>query len=145
MQTARHILSALLVLGLLFSGLPLTGREDANQDKRVDLEDAILCVRDLVRTAEEPGAFLLQAETVITVLHHVAGLKRNIRPVNETKSKPTSLTSNGFYLASSVDTPCDVENPFSISENGFLCESLSLEPPTPPPERPCSCFTASAA
>lgn len=141
MQTARHILSALLVLGLLSSGVPLTGREDANQDKRVDLEDAILCVRELVRTAEEPGAFLIQAETVITVLHHVAGLKRNIRPVNETKSEPTSLTSNGFYLVSSVNTPYRMEEVFSLSENCFLFESLSLEPPTPPPERPCSCFT----
>ena len=145
MRTAKHILSTLLVFGLLTTGVPLTGPEDANHDKRVDLEDAILCVRDLVQTAETPGSFAFEAQTAISVLHHVAGLKRSIRPVNETKSKPTSLTSLAFYLIPSVNTPYHVEDSFSLSENWFLYESLSLEPPTPPPEMDCSYFMASAA
>ena len=95
MQTARHILSALLILGLLSSGLPLTEPEDANRDKRVDLEDAILCIRDLVQTAETPGSFTVEVETAILALYQVADLKTSISPVNETKSKPTSRTSNG--------------------------------------------------
>ena len=145
MRTARHILSTLLVLGLLSSGLPLTGPEDANHDKRVDLEDAILCIRDLVRTAEEPGSFSFQAEAVIAVLHHVAGLKRSIRPVNEPKSKPISLPSNGFYLVPSVNTPYHGEDSFVLTEDRLLYESLSLEPPTPPPERACASFMARSA
>ena len=145
MRTARHILLTLLVLCFLSSGLPLTGPEDANHDKRVDLEDAILRIRDLVRSAEEPGSFSFEAETVITVLHHVAGLKRSIRPVNETKSKPTSLNSNGFYLIPSVNTPYHVEDSFPLTEDCFFYESLAPEPPTPPPERACSSFTTRSA
>jgi len=135
MRTARHILSTLLVLCFLFSGLPLTGPEDANHDSRVDLEDAILCIRDLVRTAETPGSFSFEAETAISVLHHVAGLKRSIVPVNETKSKPTSLNSSGFYLVPSVNTPYHVEDSFPLTQECALYQSLSQEPPTPPPER----------
>jgi hypothetical protein len=138
MRTARHILSALLVFGLLSSGLPLTLPEDANHDKQVDLEDAILSIRDLVRTAEEPGSFAVEAETAISVLNHVAGLKRSIRPVNEEKSKSASLTSSGFYLIPSVDKPARVENSFPIAEQCSFYESFSLEPATPPPKRAAS-------
>ena len=133
MQTARHILSALLILGLLSSGLPLTEPEDANRDKRVDLEDAILCIRDLVQTAETPGSFTVEVETAILALYQVADLKTSIGPVNETKSKPTSPTSSGLYLVPLDNTPCRVEESLHISENSLLYESFSIEPPTLPP------------
>jgi hypothetical protein len=142
MQIARHILSTLLVFGLLASGLPLTLPEDANRDKRVDLEDAILCIRDLVRTAETPGSFSFEAETAISVLQHVAGLKRSIGPASDTKSKPASLASNGFYLVPSVTTPYYVEDSFPLTRERVLYQSFSKEPPTPPPERACSSFMA---
>ena len=134
MHTARHILSALLILGLVSSGLPMTEPEDANHDKRVNLEDAILCVRDLVQSVEKPGSFQAEAETAISVLYQIAELKKSIGPVNETKLRPISLTSIGFYLVPSVNRPCYAEDSSSLSENSFLYESLSLEPPTPPPE-----------
>jgi hypothetical protein len=142
MRTARHILSTLLVFGLLASGLPLTLPEDANHDKRVDLEDAILSIRGLVRTAEEPGSFSFEAESAISVLQHVAGLKRSIGPASDTKSKPASLASNGFYLVPSVNTAYHAEDSFPLSEDRLRYESFSQEPPTPPPERACSSFMA---
>jgi hypothetical protein len=142
MRTARHILSTLLVFGLLTSGLPLTLTEDANHDKRVDLEDAILCIKELVQSAETPGSFLFEAETAISVLHHVAGLKRSIGPVSDTQSKPTSLASNGSYLVPSVDKPYYAEDSFPLTQERVLYQSLSQEPPTPPPERVCSFFMA---
>jgi len=142
MRTARHILSTLLVLSLLTSGLPLTLPEDANHDKRVDLEDAILCIRDLVRTAESPGPFSFEAETAISVLNRVAGLKRSIGPASDTKSRPASLASNGFYLVPSVNTAYHAEDSFPLSEDRLRYESFSQEPPTPPPEGGCSSFMA---
>jgi hypothetical protein len=145
MRTARHILSTLLVFGLLASGLPLTVPEDANHDSRVDLEDAILSIRDLVRTAETPGSFSFEAETAISVLHHVAGLKRSIGPVSDTKSKPTSLASSGLYLVPSINTAYYAQDSFLLSEDSVLYESLLKEPPTPPPERACSFFMARSA
>jgi hypothetical protein len=142
MRTARHILSTLLVFGLLASGLPLTLPEDANHDKQVDLEDAILCIRDLVRTAETPGSFSFEAETAISVLNHVAGLKRSIGPASDTKSKPASLASSVLYLVPSTNTAYYAEVSFPLSEDCLRYESFSQEPPTPPPERVCSFFMA---
>jgi hypothetical protein len=142
MRTARHILSTLLVFGLLASGLPLTLPEDANRDKRVDLEDAILCVKELVRTAETPGSFSFEAESAISVLHHVAGLKRSIEPVSDTKSKPASLSSSVLYLVPSTNTAYYAEVSFPLSEDRLRYQSFSQEPPTPPPERACSSFMA---
>jgi len=138
MRVAGHILTILLVFGLLASGLPLKSAEDINRDNRLDLEDAILCIRDLVRTAEEPGSFAFEMETVFTVLDHVAGVKRSIRPVNEEKSKPASLNSSGFCLVPSVNGPSRVENSFPLVEPCSLYESFSLEPATPPPKRAAS-------
>jgi hypothetical protein len=134
MRVAGHILTILLVFGLLASGLPLKSSEDINRDNRMDLEDAILSIRDLVRTSEEPGSFAFEMETVFAVLNHVAGLKRSIRPVNEEKSKPASLNSGGFYLVPSVNKPSLVENSFPIAEQSSFYESFSLEPATPPPK-----------
>jgi hypothetical protein len=145
MRTARHIFSTLLIFGLLASGLSLTLPEDANHDKRVDLEDAILCIKELVRTVETPGSFSIEAETAISVLQHVAGLKRSIGPASDTKSKPASLASNGFYLVPSVDTAYNAEDSFPLSEDRPTYESFSQEPPTPPPERVSPSFMARSA
>jgi hypothetical protein len=145
MRTARHILLTLLVLTLLLSGLPLTVPEDANHDERVDLEDAILCVGNLVRTAETPGPFSYEAETALLALYNVARLKKSIGPVNETKSKSTSLTPAGFYLVPSLNTPYHELDSFPLFENCVSYESLPLEPPTPPPEKGCSSFAVRSA
>ena len=133
MQTARYPLSALHVLGLLSSELPLTEPEDANHNMRMDLGDAILFVRDLLQAYEKPGFFTAEVEKAISALYQVADLKKSIGPVNETKSKPTSPTSSGLYLVPLDNTPCRVEESLHISENSLLYESFSIEPPTLPP------------
>ena len=134
MRTARHILSAILVLGLLSSGLHLTGPEDANHDNRVDLEDAILSIRDFVQSAEEPFTFKPTTETAISVLRSVAGLKASIRPPNDAKATPSSVSPFGQYLLPSVNDTFRLDFSFLEVENPFFYESLSLKPPTPPPE-----------
>jgi len=101
MRTARHILSALLVLGLLSSGLHLTWPEDANHDSRVDLEDAILSVRELVQSAEEPLTFKFTTETAISVLRSVAGIKPSIRSPKDAQATPSSVSPYAQYLLSS--------------------------------------------
>jgi hypothetical protein len=134
MQTARHILSALLVLGLLSSGLHLIGPEDANHDNRVDLEDAILCIRDFVQSAEAPFTFKSTIETAISVLRSVAGLKASIRPPKNTKATPSSISPCGQYLLPSVNNAFHLDFSFLVDEHLFFYESLSVKPPTPPPE-----------
>jgi hypothetical protein len=134
MRTARHILSALLVLGLLSSGLHLTGPEDANHDSRVDLEDAILSIRDFVQSAEAPFTFKSTAETAISVLRSVAGLKASIRPPKDAKAPPSSVSPYGQYLLPSINDTFHLDTSFLVDEHLFFYESLSVKPPTPPPE-----------
>ena len=134
MRTARHILSALLVLGLLSSGLHLTGPEDANHDSRVDLEDAILSVRELVQSAEEPLTFKFTTETAISVLRSVAGIKPSIRSPKDAKATPSSVSPYGQYLLSSGNDAFHVDCSSLVYEHSIYYESHSVKPPTPPPE-----------
>jgi len=60
---------------MLASGLPLFSPEDGNRDSRVNLEDAILCVQDFARTADNPAAFTANFEKTVSALQVVAGLK----------------------------------------------------------------------
>jgi hypothetical protein len=137
MRTARNILTTIVLLALLCSGMPLTGPEDVNQDNLVDLRDAILCIKDFARTAEEPGAFFFEMETALSVMSSVAELKGTIGPSKDTKAKPASGHPNGFYLIPSTRISHHLEESFPVTGDSLACESLSLEPATPPPKKAC--------
>jgi hypothetical protein len=134
MRTTKYILTAVLIAALLCAGMPLFSPNDANRDLNVDLKDAILRVRDFAKTAETPGPFTSEAETAISVLRHVAGLKVSIGPVKDTKSGPPSSSSNGWYLPPSQGISICFEISLLDWERIFFPESLSMKPPTPPPE-----------
>jgi len=141
MRTAKQILTAIVALTLLSSGLPMFSPEDANRDKRVDLEDAILNLKDFAKTATSPDGFMLEAEKVISTLKVLAGVKSNIGPAEETKSKASSGSFALFYLPTTIDSEMHSDTCFVIKEPSFLYQSISAQPQTPPPER--SCFLAS--
>ena len=141
MRTAKKILTAIVALTLLSSGLPMFSPEDANRDKRVDLEDAILNIKDFAKTADSPDGFMLQAEKIISTLNVLAGVKSNIRPAEETKSKTSSTGFHLFYLPATINSDVHSDTCFVTEEPSFLYQSISVEPQTPPPER--ACFQAS--
>ncbi len=94
MKKIRHILSVILISTLLLSGLPLFSPEDASRNNRVDLEDAVLLVRDFARTAEDPTAFTASVQRVVSTMNVVAGLKAVISQTDDTSFKAISACSD---------------------------------------------------
>jgi hypothetical protein len=70
-------------------------------------------------------------------LRHVAGLNVSIGPVKDPKSTPSSSGPNGWYLTVSQDISPRLEISLLDWELDFFPKSLSMEPPTPPPEVSC--------
>ncbi len=133
MRIAKNILSVILSVALLSTGLPFFSPEDANRDKSVNLEDAILHVRDFARTAETPAAFTSNVKQLIHTLYLIAGLKTNIKPANDAKSLSSLISLNVPYLISS-NTHLPLSNTYSqVSEDPFHYESVFLIPTSPPP------------
>lgn len=132
MYTTKYIISAILIITLLSSGLPLFSPEDANRDSSVTLEDVILHVRDLARSAENPTAFAVSMKKTLSTLYAVAGLKTVIKKNNEIKFK----TQFGFeipYLISS-NTLLILSNNYSLSfGRDFFYESIVISPDPPLP------------
>jgi len=139
MQTARHILSAILVFAMLASGLPLFSPEDANRDSRVDLEDAILCVQDFARTADNPAAFTANFEKTVSALQVVAGLKTVITSAGDAKSITASPGLDSPYLIASFDfsfAPAACSEP---AAQLFYYQSILFSPDSPPPQASSIC------
>ena len=133
MRIAKHILSVILSVALLSTGLPFFSPEDANRDSSVNLEDVILSVRDFARTADTPEAFTSNVKKVLSTLHIVAGLKTNIKPANDSKSLSSLIPLNVTYLISS-NTPFTFSDTYSqVPEDSFHYESIVLLPTSPPP------------
>lgn len=134
MRTAKQILTAIIALTLLSTGLPVFSPEDANRDTRVDLEDAILQVKAFSETAERPDGFGYQVEKAISTLHAVAGVKMNIGTANDAKSKSSQSSQNFVYLITTTDSAFAFEISSQVIEPSFIFKSHALEPQTPPPE-----------
>jgi hypothetical protein len=133
MRKAKHILSAILMVALLSSGLPLFNPEDANRDSRVDLEDVILNVRDFAQSTEKPAAFTSNVKKVLSTLHVVAGLKTYFKPAKDTKSTNSISAIDLSYLIPSTN-PLILPNRCSVlPEQCVHYTSILLEPTSPPP------------
>jgi hypothetical protein len=132
MRTTKHILSLTLVLALLSSGLPVFCPIDANRDRNINLDDAILHVRDFAGTAEKPFSFESAVEKTIFTLHVLAGLKTHIKPAKDAKS--TAFQPDSLYLLSLVDLPFQFNRCSQLSKPAFSYESIVMTPDTPPPE-----------
>jgi len=131
MRTTKHILSWILVLALLGSGLPVFCPHDANHDRKVDLDDAILHVREFAGTADRPSSFESTVQKAIFTLHVLAGIKTHIKPAKEAKSTVFQLES--LYLPSLVDLPFHLDSCSEVKEQSFSYESVVIAPDTPPP------------
>lgn len=132
MHTTKHIISVVLIVTMLSSGLPLFSPEDANLDSSVTLEDVILHVRDLARSAENPETFTAGMKKTLSTLYAVAGLKTIIKKNNEIKFK----TQFGFeipYLISSNTLLILSNNYLLASERDYFYESIVISPDSPPP------------
>ena len=134
MRTARQILTSITVLLILSSGLPVFSPEDASRDSRVNLEDAILNVRDFTRTADDPEAFSSGLEKAIVTLKVVAGLKTYYKPADDSKSSNVLSNINLIYLIPSIDNVILSKSYTPVSIVSFNSDSILFLPETPPPQ-----------
>lgn len=133
MQTTKHILSALLIVAMLSTGLPFSNPKDAGLPNRVMLEDAILGAQALARSAQDSGSFEAQIKKALSSLHVAAGLKTTIKTDHGDKSAFAFSSSDLSFIVSSYcllfsSNHNESVYDLNISYQSFLC---NLTPPPP--------------
>ena len=133
MRTFKQILTSILVVMILSSGLPVFNQEDANRDSSINLEDAILNVRDFARTAVDLEAFTSEFGKAIRTLKVVAGLKTYYKSANDSNSSNFLSNLSLTYLIPSMDSVNPSESYSTISVVLLKFDSIPFLPETPPP------------
>ena len=133
MRTFKQILTSILVLMILSSGLPVFNQEDANRDSIINLEDAILNVRDFARTAVDLEAFTSEFGKAIRTLKVVAGLKTYYKSANDSNSSNFLSNLSLTYLIPSMNSSDPSESYSTISVVLLKFDSIPFLPETPPP------------
>jgi hypothetical protein len=137
MNIARQIISVMLAVAIVASGLPLFSPEDASRDGMVDLQDAILLVKDLAVTAEKPDSFAASFRKTLSAIAVVAGLKQRTAQDNSDKSAPTKSQSITFpdltCLLSAFQLPSPATSSILYGEQISHYRSLTISPASPPP------------
>jgi hypothetical protein len=132
MRILKNIVHLTIVLALLATGFPML-KGDVNLDERLDLADAVLSVRGLVRSVDSPVAFEKNIENALISLAAAAGVQKVIKADGERASgNAFTAMPPAALLASFL--------PGGISQSGihpadapFLYKSVYLTPSTPPP------------
>ncbi len=125
---ARHILSIVLIAAMLTAGIYIFCPQDAGRNSSLNLQDAILQVKDFVRTADDPAMFTASVERVISTLNAVAGLKTVIRQAEHTPSFSKPAVYTDFYLTSLYEYPILPDHSSQMCEQSFLYESMVVDP-----------------
>lgn len=134
MRTLKPLLSAVVVLALVASGFPVFNSQDASRNMRIDLEDAILHLKDFVQSSDSSDGFLSDARGVISTLRILAGLKADLRPANDAKSKASQVGVDLVYLLPSSGPSMKPETCWPANHRSISYESVFLTPDTPPPK-----------
>jgi hypothetical protein len=132
MRAIKHFLPIFVALSLTVAGMPFVHFQDVNKDRKVDLQDAIMLARGVVRSAENPGPLTSRVADAVRALHKVAEFIPNIELDDSLAS--FSLTNLGAYIP--PDRP--VIKAFSIGGrvDSFFPSFTSIAPvPIPHPPR----------
>ena len=132
-KSVRKIVAGILGLALLAMGVPLYHPADANRDDRIGLEDAILQVRSLSRTVENPSLFAEKLEKTLLAFQMTAGLKKFFRAARDTQAQTFFNLDQPFLLADAVGWMLP-EQKWIPLEKATHYLSVDLSPKTPPPE-----------
>ncbi len=134
MQTAKHILSALLIVAMLSTGLPLFDNpEHTKRSNRVMLENAILSAQALARSAQNTGSFKAEMKKALSSLYVAAGLKTVLTTDNGDQSALAFFAPDSPFLVSSYCLlSCSHPNK-SIDDLNISYQSFvnNLNPPPP--------------
>ncbi len=102
MNIFRHILSIALVVLILFAGFPQFCPEDADQNSRINLEDAIQQVIAVAQSADDQEDFTGTLGRAISTLNVLAGIKTVIKSDSQTQHSATGNFLNTPFLLSKI-------------------------------------------
>ena len=134
MLSSKNIVSILLVFLMLGSGLPVFTFGDVSRDGRTDLQDVILSVKDLVQTAENPGALTHNFKQVVTTFSAVAGLKTVIKQADDSKSSNTVQAFDAPYLKYTTEQIVLTQSWSGLDNQTNTFKSLFYKPALQPPQ-----------
>jgi hypothetical protein len=132
MRATKYLLNVSLIVTVLFSGLHPFSPGDLNRDDRLSLEDAILHVMDVARTAGDASAIIPEAENVHSILQILAGIKKDIKSAKE---KSLAFFPDLPYLLASNTILPTLDEFSRVPERDFFYESIIIPPASPPPRR----------
>ena len=69
----NKVFSILLIMALIMASLPAYHPADSNQDRRVDLKDTIIRLKELAQSADDHGTFAVQLKKAMAALAMVSG------------------------------------------------------------------------
>jgi len=132
MQIIKNIVHFTIALALLATGFPML-KGDVNLDERVDLADAVLSVRGVARSVDNPASFEKNVENAVISLAVAAGVQKALKADRDRAEGKTFHESPPAVFFSSF-------TPVAISTSGmrpvdspFLYQSIRLSPSVPPP------------
>jgi hypothetical protein len=132
MWAIKHFLPIFVALSLTVAGMPFVHFQDVNKDRKVDLQDAIMLARGVVRSAENPGPLASRVADAVIALHKVAEFTPNIEV--DDASASFSLTNLGAYIP--PDRPVVKAFPLEGRVDSFFPLFTSITPiPIPHPPR----------
>ena len=130
MKHIRRAIHILMILPVLAVGLPSFCPEDASRDHAVNLQDAILHVKNVVGSAERPAQFGPSVKRAISAFQIVAELDERITPSKDaspTHADTTFLIPSGSPVFVSADAT-------AFFGQTRVFETITTQPATPPPE-----------
>ncbi|ETR73696.1 MAG: hypothetical protein OMM_06786 [Candidatus Magnetoglobus multicellularis str. Araruama] len=131
MKKSQKIIATLLIGALLITCLPFGNMDDISQDGHVDLEDVILVVKGVARTAETNQSLRVRVGKALSVINVAAGLKKVIK---KTKDQSNISSSNdNLFLISTYSYGLPINNVKTISFASDDFHSVYILPELPPP------------
>ncbi|HDR15784.1 MAG TPA: hypothetical protein ENN79_09950 [Desulfobacteraceae bacterium] len=124
MQAIKHFLSLFVALSLMVAGIPFVNFQDVNNDGKIDLQDAIVLTRGLVKSAETSGPFAARVADAVTALNRVAEMTPSIE-LDDSASE-FILTNLGVYIP--PDRPVIGVSPVEGRVDSFLPLFNSITP-----------------
>ena len=137
MNLMKNIMSILLVLVISTTSIPCFLVEDASHDSTVDLQDAVLQVKDFVESVDGAASFDFRFEKMLNTLSSVAGLKTLIDPNKGSKSSKhqsnVGISLDKITNSFSIHLPPMLSSTVEYSQNISTYGARYLDPSSPPP------------
>lgn len=130
---ARNILVGMLSLMILASGWPVYHAADLDRSSRIDLQDAILSVRLLAESVNDPDTFRESVENAVTAMKVVSGLKTVVKPAHDPGASVTFAGLERPGLISVYRLDLSSAGRALPVEAAPAYESISIAPVSPPP------------